>query len=65
MQIKEFDDDEVSLQLSDDELATISNSLTETRYGLRVADFEAKMGANRNEVGRTLDEILGAYNKMQ
>lgn len=65
MQIKEFDDDEVSLQLSDDELATISNSLNEACYGLRVADFEAKMGANRSEVGQKLDEILNYYDKMK
>jgi hypothetical protein len=65
VQIKEFDDDEVSLELSDDELATISNSLNAVCYGLRVADFEAKMGANRSKVERTLDEILNAYDKMQ
>lgn len=65
MQIGKFDDDEVSFQVSGHELATMSNSLNAVCYGLRVAGFKAKMGANRREAERTLDEILRVYDKMQ
>jgi hypothetical protein len=65
VKIKEFDDDEVSLQLSRQELAAICNALSEVCHGLRVVDFEAKMGGKRSEVEHTLDEISNAYDKMK
>jgi hypothetical protein len=65
VQIGKFDDDEVSLQVSGHELAAISNSLNAVCHGLRVADFEAKMGAKRGNVEQKLDEILDCYDKME
>jgi hypothetical protein len=65
MKIQEFDDDEASLQISRRELAAICNAISEVCHGLRVVDFEAKMGGKRSEVEHTLDEISNAYDDMK
>jgi hypothetical protein len=63
MRLKDLNADRLLLHLSLDELGTIGNALGEVCHGLRVADFASKMGAERSEVIRLLDEIVPVYRK--
>ncbi len=50
--------DYVLLRLSLDELGTIGNALNEVCNGIRVVEFESKMGGSPSEVEQILDDII-------
>jgi hypothetical protein len=65
MKLKRLTAGHVSLTLSRQELGTMGNSLNEVCNGIRVVDFESKMGGKRNEVEQILDNIIPVYRKMK
>jgi hypothetical protein len=65
MQLKGFDADHVSFLLSRHELATMHQALNEVCHGLRVVDFEAKMGSEKSETWPILKNIGRIYKEMK
>lgn len=65
MKLREFDMDHVLLRLSLDELGTAGNALNEVCNGIRVDDFESKMGGSPSEVEQILDDIIPIYRQME
>ena len=65
MEIKEFDARQVSLLLSRHELKMMNNALNEVCHGLRVVDFEAKMGSDKSETWPILKNIGRIYGEMK
>ncbi len=65
MKLKALAADRVSLTLSRDELGTMGNALNEVCSGLRVIDFESKMGGEADEVHQILLDIIPVYRKMK
>lgn len=63
MQLKSLKAGRALLRLSLDALGTMGNALNEVCNGIRVADFESKMGGRPEEVEQILDEIIPIYRK--
>jgi hypothetical protein len=63
MKFKKLSPDHISFMLSLHELGMIGNALGEVCAGLRVVNFVSKMGAERTEVVRLLDQIVPVYRK--
>ncbi|MBI4965358.1 MAG: hypothetical protein HY913_18930 [Desulfomonile tiedjei] len=65
MKLTGFDADHVLLVLSRNELRAMGQALNEVCNGLRVVDFQIKMGSDKIETEGILDEIIPIYRKMK
>ena len=60
MTVNRISNNEFSVSMTRDELIALGNCLNKVCNGIELFEFETRVGASREEVGRMLDKILVA-----
>ncbi len=65
MNVRKIKKDQVTLDLTDDELGLLGNCLNEVCHGIKVLDFESKIGVKINNAQLILKDVSQIYKKME
>lgn len=65
MNMKIINKERILLELTSNELASIVNSLNEVCNGLKIANFDQKLGTSKEEVNKYLDYLIELHKSFE